>query len=139
MIHPSPPPRRYGFRCSIWDAQILAAGLGMTLWLHSIHFPLWWIVAMAVGHFFLFCNVFLVWRNLELLWAVLFVINVAVHAALNEFRWWPASVWQFPVTLAVIWCQMRSPWYHGVFARRLNPHLEKYVTGTLPPKRDHVS
>lgn len=93
--------------------------------------PLWWIVPSALGHFFLFCNVFLVWRRLEMLWAAAFVLNVAAHIALESFDPWPSLLWQAPVTLWVVAWQMRSPWYHGVFARQINPRLADYLNDTL--------
>lgn len=113
-------PKRHGFRFSIGDAVILAAGLGLTLWLHNLDFPLWWIVAMAVGHFFLFCNVFLVWRRWELLWAAVFLINAGIHIANGSFGWLSPFMWQLPFTTCVIALQIRSPWYHGIFAERWN-------------------
>lgn len=123
MTQPGPSPKRHGFRFSIGDALILAAGLALTLWLHAIEFPLWWIVAMAVGHFFLFCNVFLVWQRWELIWAAIFVINAGVHIATGSFAWLSPFLWQLPWTIAAIGLQIRSPWYHGIFARRWNPSL----------------
>lgn len=125
------PIPRHGFRCSITDALILLGGIGLTLWLRSIELPLWWVVPVVVGHFFLFCNVFLVWRNLELLWAAVFVANVLFHLSREQLNWWPACGWQLIVTVAVIVEQMRSPWYHGIFARRINPRLDDYLNGTL--------
>lgn len=123
--------RRHGFRCSVTDALILIAGTSLTVWLCSIELPLWWIVPMVVGHFFLFCNVFLIWRNLELLWAAAFVANVLLHVAKGNLEWWPACGWQLIASFAVIIWQMRSPWYHGIFARRINPRLDDYLNGTL--------
>ena len=35
-----------------------------------------------------------------------------------------------PWTIAAIGLQIRSPWYHGIFARRWNPRLETYLKGT---------
>ena len=123
MTPQNPSSKRHGFRFSIWDALILAAGLALTLWLPAIDFPLWWIVAMAVGHFFLFCNVFLVWQRWELLWAAAFVINAGIHIATGSFGWLSPFLWQLPWTILVIGLQIRSPWYHGIFAERWNPSL----------------
>ena len=123
--------RRPGFRVSAWDALILLLGAGLAICLCFVEFPLWWIVPVVVGHFFLFCNVFLVWRNLELLWAAVFIANVLLHVAMGDLGWWPACGWQLLVTVAVILRQMRSPWYHGIFARRINPRLDEYLNGSL--------
>lgn len=122
--------RRHGFRFSFLDALILAAGAALTLWLRSSDFPLWWIVAMAVGHFFLFCNVFLVWQRWELLWAAVFVVNAGFHVVTGSFDWLPPFLWQLPWTVAVIGLQIRSPWYHGIFAERWNPRLQNYLNET---------
>lgn len=114
-----------------WDGFVLAAGAAVSVWLCSMDHPLRWIVAMALGHFFLFCNVFLVWRRWELLWAGVFVANVAAHFALGSIGGLSVLLWQLPVTLGVIVWQIRSPWYHGIAARTLNPHLNDYLNGTL--------
>lgn len=126
-----PPIRRHGFRFSIWDALILILAATFTLWLRSIGLSIWWIVPMAVGHFLVFCNVFLVWRKLELLWAVALVVNVLGHGTMGDLRWLSPFLWQLPMTLLVIWLQIRSPWYHGVFAQRLNPRLNDFLQGHL--------
>lgn len=131
MTHTPPPPRRHGFRVSFWDALILLLGLGLTFWLRTQDFPLWWIVPVVVGHFFLFCNVFLVWRKLELAWAVCFVMIVGIHLAAGYVGWLLPLLMQTPATLFILWLQLRSPWYHGIFARRVNPRLHEYLNGTL--------
>lgn len=113
------------------DAVILQAGAVLSWWLMMLPFPLWWIVPAALGHFFLFCNVFLVWQRLELLWALVFVLNVAAHFLMEVFDPAPSLLWQAPVTILVIALQMRSPWYHGIFARRINPRLADYLNDSL--------
>ena len=86
---------------------------------------------MVLGHFFLFCNVFLVWRSWELLWAGTFIVNAATHLLMDSTSGVPVLLWQLPVTLGVIVWQIRSPWYHGVGARWLNPRLNDYLNGNL--------
>ncbi len=126
-----PPPRRHGFRISTLDLLILiAGGLGIT-WLWQNENPLWWMAAIALGHFFLFCNVFLVWRRWELLWAAVFVGNVMTHVSLGSLPALSVLLWQLPMTLLVIILQIRSPWYHGIWADRLNPRLNDYLHHTL--------
>lgn len=119
---------RHGFRFSTWDALVLTLAFGLTWWLSSIHFPLAWLVPMALGHFFLFCNVFLVWQRWELLWAALFILNVALHLTFGHLDWLSPLLCQLPITLAVIILQIRSRWYHGIFAHRLNSRLASYLT-----------
>lgn len=126
-----PRQPRYGFRFSIWDALIVFVAMGVALGLYSTSNELWWVVPMTVGHFFLFCNVFMVWRKWELLWAGSFVINVLIHALFGNLSWWPTCLWQLPITLFVIALQIRSPWYHGIWAARLNPRLEEYLNQRL--------
>lgn len=63
-MNDTPPARMHGFRVSALDGAILLLGAFLTLWLRNESFPLWWLVPMVLGHFFLFCNVFLVWRRL---------------------------------------------------------------------------
>ena len=123
----APAQRRHGFRFSVWDGLIIGGGGALAFWLRSIGFGLWWLVPVVLAHFFVFCNIFLVWRRWELLWAVLFIFNVAAHVASGSASGLSVLVWQTPVTLAIIALQMRSPWYHGIFARRLNPQLSACV------------
>jgi hypothetical protein len=96
-----------------------------------MEFPLAWLVPVAVGHFFLFCNVFLVWLRWEIVWTVLYLANVGSHLWFGELGWLSPLLWQLPVTLVVVVMQMRSPWYHGIFAGRLNPRLPEYLDGSL--------
>jgi hypothetical protein len=123
--------RTCGFRLSRFDAVILLLGAVLSWWLMSQSFPLWWIVPTSLGHFFLFCNVFLVWRRWELLWAVAFVLNVGVHLVFGTLDWLSPMLFQLPVTVMVIMWQILSPWYHGVFAERLNPRLKEYLAARL--------
>ena len=116
---------------STLDAAILMSGACLSWWLASQSFLLWWIVPAALGHFFLFCNVFLVWRRWELLWAAVFVLNVAAHLAFGTLDWLSPLLFQLPVTALVIIWQIRSPWYHGILARQINPRLADYLDGTL--------
>lgn len=123
--------RTPGFRLSVVDLLVMTAGFTITLWLRNAAFPLWWIVPAALGHFFLFCNVFLVWRKLELIWAAAFVCLVGIHVALGHMGWLSPLILQTPVTLVVLWLQLRSPWYHGIFARQINPRLDDFLAGRL--------
>ena len=114
---------RVGFRYSLIDGIVLVLGAWLTWYLRQSDFALWWIVPTVLGHFFLFCNVFLVWRRWELVWAALFLVNVAVHLTLGYFGWRQPLLLQLPVTLVVIVRQLRSCHYRGIFAKKINPHL----------------
>lgn len=124
-------PRKHGFHLSVWDGVVLMLGAILSIWLRNEAFPLWWIVPMVLGHFFLFCNVFLVRRRLELAWAGTFVANVMIHASAEQSSALSVLLWQLPITILVLAWQIRSPWYHGIAARRLNPRLNEYLNGTL--------
>ncbi|SKA85421.1 hypothetical protein SAMN02745166_01144 [Prosthecobacter debontii] len=127
----TPTPRTAGFRFSRVDAVVLGVAAVLTVWLDAQKYMLAWIVPVVVGHFFLFCNVFRVWRNREFLWAALFVLNVFYHALHGHLSWWPVTGWQLIVTLMVIGSEIRSPWYHGVGATWLNPRLQDYLNHRL--------
>lgn len=124
--------RRHGFRFSFTDAVVLVTGGFLSWWLAESGFPLWWVVPAAVGHFFLFCNVFLVWRRWELLWAGVFMLNVSGHLAFGQTEWLSPVLLQLPFTVLVITWQMKSPWYHGIGAERLNPRIREYLNAGLP-------
>ena len=86
----------------------------------------WWIgliVGLAVGHFFLFCNVFRVARPLELAWSALFVVLVGTTISVDQ----PARSATLGIaligTLWVIVAQVRKPSYHGMAWKRFNPRL----------------
>lgn len=115
--------RKHGFRCSWFDLAILLCAMVSTLWLHGMQFPLRWIVPMVAGNFFLFCNVFLVWQRWELLQAGVFVLNFVAHSAIDHVDGASVLLWQSPATIVVILLRIRSPWYHGIFAGRLDPRL----------------
>jgi hypothetical protein len=75
-----------------------------------------WLIVFAVGHFFLFCNVIRMRRNYELIWAALFLVNFAV-LGVGFGAPWSALLVQFPFTLVLVFLEVRSPRYRGVFAR----------------------
>jgi hypothetical protein len=131
MFKPPHKQRTWGFRFSPTDALAIgvfcvAAGV---LWQQDN--PLSWLLLIAVGHFFLFCNVFRIVRRRELIWAGLFILNVAVWAALDRLTWLRVLVCQLPITIGLVIADMRAPGYHGVFAKRLNPRLNDYLERSI--------
>lgn len=116
-----------GFRFSATDAVILVCGIALAALLRAREFPLWWLVPMVLGHFFLFCNVFRVRRSYEITWAFLFLLNVGFWLSRARFDWAAALLTQTPFTLAAIGAEMLSWRYHGVAARRINSRLSEYV------------
>lgn len=127
MSNPRQRPRTWGFRFSFTDAVticviMVAAGV---LW--RLDNPLWWIILIIGVHFFLFCNVFRFVRHRELTWAGLFVLNICLWTWSDHLAWYPVLLCQIPVTLGLTILEMRSPDYHGVFAKQFNPHLDEYL------------
>lgn len=123
------PPRTAGFRFSALDAGVLVVGALATAALWPLIDVGALVVPAALGHFFLFCNVFRLERRLELAWAALFVLNASLCVASGSFSWPKVLLVQTPVTLAVIGLEIASPRYHGILSRRLNRHLDEYLLG----------
>jgi hypothetical protein len=99
--------------------------------LYRIDSKLWWLVAVVVGHFFLFCNVFRVVRRWELIWSALFVLNVASWLLLGRLDAVAVLACQLPVSAGVIAWELKARRYHGILADRLNPALEDYLKGRI--------
>lgn len=113
------------------DIAVLVAAPLLTWFLWSYIGSMAGIVLMAVGHFFLFCNVFRIHRKKELLWATVCILNVSAWAMCDAL-WWPGVLGiQTPLTVFLIWREMRGPWYHGIFARRINSYLDDYLEGRI--------
>lgn len=124
-------PRTAGFRLSVTDAIVLALGTIATIASIGPLGPMAGLFPMAVGHFFLFCNVFRLRRRYELIWTAVFLVNFTAWT-FTEFTWAGVLAIQLPLTAVVIALEMRSPRYHGVLAARVNPRLPEYLDGRLP-------
>lgn len=122
--------RNWGFRFSVADSIVLLVFAAITAGLYFLATPLWWLVVIAAGHFFLFCNVFRVARSRELIWAGLFILNVGLWVLLKRLDWFTVLACQLPVSVGVIAWEIKMPSYHGILADRLNPTLLN-----LPGKR----
>ncbi|MEW6689726.1 MAG: hypothetical protein AB1452_11615 [Pseudomonadota bacterium] len=112
-----------GFRLSLRDAIVIAAGSVAAVALASM---VWWwgfVIAFVVAHFFLFCNVVRMARPLELAWSAIF-LALACATILLEFPGWAATTAiSLAATVVVVALQMRKPSYHGAGWRRINPGL----------------
>lgn len=109
-----------GFRLSWTDLLFIALmGIGAILFRAELGDHVW-VIPIAVGHFFLFCNVFRVRRAYELAWVAVFFVNVAAWAASGRLSWLGVLAAQAPFTLLAIGLEMKSPQYHGIAWRRLN-------------------
>jgi hypothetical protein len=111
---------RPGFRLSVFDAVILAIGIASTF-LAPKEFAI--ISITAVGHFFLFCNVFRISRAPELIWAGVFVILCSCTLALGYPNWITTIGLAIAVATALIVRELFVPSYHGIFWRKFNPDL----------------
>jgi hypothetical protein len=115
-----------GFRIDFIDTIVLIAGAVGAVVASSVE---WWmglIVGFAVGHFFLFCNVFRLARPLELSWAVVF-IGFSTCTILTGEPGWPVTIGvTLTTTIVVIAWMMRKPSYHGIAWRRFNPRLPEW-------------
>lgn len=122
-------PRTWGLRLSVLDCVVLIGTVIATvvLWLPTEGLSV--IAGLVVGHFFLFCNVFRIPRKPELVWGGLFLAMCVALLLLDCFT--PAFVCGFvvPITLAVLTYSLRLPTYHGIYADRVNPRLDDYLTG----------
>ena len=130
--HRSAKPRTWGFQFSLNDAAAIGAFVGAVGVLCRLGNPLWWMLTIATGHFFLFCNVFRIIRRRELTWAGLFILNIGVWTWFDHRTWPCVLLCQLPLTVGFVVADTRAPGYHGVFARRLNPRLNDYLEGRFP-------
>jgi len=127
------PERKAGFRLSVADGLFIAAAAVAFVFLRERLGTGSWVIPFAVGHFFLFCNVFRVRRAYELAWAAVFLANAAAWVAVGRFSWGVVLATQVPFTLAAIGLEMRSRKYHGIGCRLINAaHIDEWAT---PPRR----
>jgi hypothetical protein len=129
---PAPKVRTAGFRFSVVDGVAIAACALGVYGLRELMLEFVWLLPFALGHFFLFCNVFRVRRNYELTWTALFLVNFCAWFFAGEFSWAAVLAVQTPVTAIAIAAEMRSPRYHGICARTLNSRLDEYLDGATP-------
>ena len=125
-------PRTWGARCSPTDIAVLILAGGSALALARVQPDLALLIGFVTAHFFLFCNLIRLDRRSELIWAGVWVLNVAVWSLSGELRWGYVFLSQTPLTLFLTVAALRRPTYHGLGARRLNPHLDEYLSNRLP-------
>ena len=124
-------PLTYGMRFSALDAGTISLALLITITGWQFLGVLIAIVPFVVGHFFLFCNVFRIRRTPELIWAVSFVLLYAAFTFVLPKQMVWAYLVQMGITATILAVEIRSPRYHGIFARVINPHLNDYLQGKL--------
>jgi hypothetical protein len=112
--HSTSPTFAPGFRVSVLDGLALIAGALGAWWGGN---QVWWtglVVGMAVGHFFLFCNVFRISRKPELIWATAFVILTAGTLTTNFPGWIETVVTSVLLAAILILREIKMPSYHGI-------------------------
>ena len=115
-----------GFRLSLSDAAVLVVGAVVAAWLAQIDWVWSFLVAFVVGHFFVFCNVIRMARQLELVWALQFLLLSLSTLLVGSPSWLQTFSLAFASTLVLIVMQLRKPSYHGVYWKRLNPNLPEW-------------
>lgn len=98
----------------------------MTVWLSQIDWGLSFLLAFVVGHFFVFCNVIRMARQLELIWAGLFLLLSLGTVVVGAPSWPQTLLLSFAGTITLIAIQLRRPSYHGVLWQRVNPGLPEW-------------
>ncbi|MBA4191123.1 MAG: hypothetical protein C0467_24330 [Planctomycetaceae bacterium] len=91
------------------------------------------LLPFVFGHFLLFCNVFRIGTDFEVLWACWLIVIVTVTSFLDCLDWWLILALQTPLTVLLVILAMRSPRYHGIGCRKINPDLNAYLND---PKRN---
>ena len=129
MCNPPQKQRTWGFRFSTTDAIVICLVAAAVVVLQRAENPLWRMLIIVAGHFFLFCNVFRIRRKFEFSWAVLFLINFTVWLWLEMLDWLPVLGTQLPITACLVLAEFRSSRYHGIFAPRTNTQLKEYLEG----------
>lgn len=115
-----------GFRIDAKDVVVLVIGAVSSTYVLRIDAFLALVIAFALGHFFLFCNVLRMARYLELIWATVFVLLCASTIALGQPHPALAVSGVLLTTLLVSVLQLRSPSYHGIAWQRVNPGLVQW-------------
>ncbi len=116
--------RAPGFRFWWWDGVTIVAGVLLAWLAWPLLGKLALVFPVTLAHFFLFCNVFRLRRNYELVWTGAFLVNLGYWILFRELGWVEVVALQTPLTLLLIAAEARSSRYHGLFWRKLNPELE---------------
>ena len=129
---PPPPAFAPGFRFSATDAAALLLGAAATAAIAAVHAGLGAAAGIAVGAFFLFCNVVRASRPAELTWAAASLALSAAAAA--GVVGWPVALGAAVAAALAVWgYELRRPGYHGVGWRRFNPELPAWWRAHAAP------
>lgn len=124
------PPR--GFRLSPLDLVFLAVGVLAVVLTRGLPGDPSTLIAIVVGHFFLFCNVVRLRRAFELAWAAVFVALAVIGWGLGTPGWIPPLVFISPYTVLLVILEIRSGRYHGAGA---DGRLVGWLRGTAKGSR----
>jgi len=114
-----------GFRITRRDQIVLAIGVLATGALAPFNGLAAYVTASAVGHFFLFCNVFRLPRALELFWASGFVLAMLAYMQ-GVFPFITSVTAHETLAILCIAASTKLPSYHGIFWQRWNPKLREW-------------
>ena len=112
-----------GFRIDVKDVVVILLGISGVWYVAPIDCFLAFVIGFAVGHFFLFCNVFRLARRLELAWATIFIGLCGSQIAAGQPGVTVTLLCTLVTTGIVIASQLRNPSYHGIGWQRINPKL----------------
>lgn len=132
MKSPMCVKRTWGLRFSASDAAVIGIFIAAAFVLRRMENPLWWMLGIVAGHFFLFCNILRARRRLELWWSGLFLVNFVFWFWLGKLDWLHVFTAQMPITAGVALIETQSSRYHGIFAKQANPRLNDYLEGRIP-------
>ena len=121
-----------GFRLSVLDVCVTVVIAVLSYIAIQTIGPFAILLPFVFGHFLLFCNVFRIGTDYEVLWACWLVVIATVTSLLDCFDWRLTLALQTPLTVLLVILAMRSPWYRGIGCRRINPDLNAYLND---PKR----
>jgi len=119
--------RPWGFRFSSTDAAIFAGGAVATIALWNPGDPFALMVPYLLGHFFLFCNLFRLGGERDLIWIGAFLANA--WSWTYTLTLVPHLVLQAAVTLGLILQCVIGRNYHGIGCTWINP--ANYRAGAL--------
>lgn len=124
------PPR--GFRLSPFDLVFLAVGVLAVVLTRGFPGNPSTLIAIVVGHFFLFCNVVRLRRSFELAWAAVFVALAVIGWGLGIQSWIVPLVFVTPYTGLLVLLEIRSGRYHGAGA---DGRIVGWLKGKNPASR----
>jgi hypothetical protein len=115
-----------GFRISEIDVGVLILGVLISVMVGRWDSSLALAVAFTVAHFFYFCNILRMARVLELGWAFLFTVLAGSTLVAGRPTWNETFLLMLAMTAILSVLQVRTPSYHGVLWKRLNPELPQW-------------